>query len=78
MPTDKSATSYLKLVADLHSALDPLRSTATDDHISLDQLCAILPRFVSHLPNKVLDMMMEEILRRNPKWTVTVKSRVTA
>ncbi len=75
MPVDKSAASYLKIIAESHAELDQLRKSDICDGMSLGQLLETLPRIAQDLPNDFVEAMVKEYLRRNPKHQIGLKAR---
>jgi len=65
----------LKLVAELHADLESARKEGVSEDVSITELLEVLPRIAPDLPNSVVDSMVAEYLRRNPKHEVAVKQR---
>jgi hypothetical protein len=76
MPSDKSAAAYFKIIAELHTELDQLRKTGNGQEVTMEAILENIARMATGLPNKFIDEMLREHLRRNPKQHVTVKKAV--
>jgi hypothetical protein len=76
MPSDKSAAAYFKLITELHTELDQLRKSGNGQEVTMEAILENIARMATGLPNKFLDEMLREHLRRNPKQHVTVKRAV--
>lgn len=65
----------IKLVAELHEQLESARKEGVSGDVGLSELLEALPRIAPDLPNSVVEGMVAEYLRRNPKHEVSVRQR---